>query len=96
MRTVIILIFGLVFGVYFDSLAFAQALRVGGPSGGCVVVRFNGQCAYLATNNCGQRVRVHLGSSLSALVNPGQTWTFTNPFGGCLNGFVGPITANPE
>ena len=77
------------------NIAFAQQrLNVGGAAGGCVSVSFSGSCGYPAQNNCARRVRIHLGSSLYADLNPGQSHVFANPFGGCLNGFVGPLTAD--
>lgn len=83
------------FGVFFGQadVSLAQALQVGGPAGQCTFLTFNG--CYVGQNSCPYRVRLHLGN-VSALINPGGSWTFNNFGGGCLKSYVGPTTANQE
>jgi hypothetical protein len=72
-----------------------QAIKVGGPAGQCTYLTWTGSC-YIGKNSCPYRVRLHLGP-ISALINPGGSWTFMNAFGGgCLTGYVGSTTANQE
>ena len=62
------------------SSALASPVRVSGPAGNVVSMDYNG-CTYVATNHSSARVRVHLGSSLLAYVNPANR---------------GPSTASPD